>query len=121
MCPFTYAAGVGVLSRVIVWSCVRLRRVQVFAFMVVLFATLFSYSGFCKIKYHPQSQTFQHPPFPPKSKVEMEPPQSCNTRAMKSTIHARRHGLRNRWSTLDLGGKGEANKLIVQRWYFISQ
>ena len=35
---------VGVLSRVIVWSCVRLWRVHVFAFMVVLFAALFSYS-----------------------------------------------------------------------------
>ena len=45
MCPFTYATGVGVLSRVFVWSCVRLRRVHVFAFRVVLFAALFSYSG----------------------------------------------------------------------------
>ena len=58
MCPFTDATCVGVLSRVIVWSCVRLRRVHVFALTVALFAALFSYSGFCEIKYHPKNQTF---------------------------------------------------------------
>ena len=40
---------------------------------------------------------------------------------MKSTIHARWHGSRSRRSTLDLGGEGEAEKLFVPRWYFISQ
>ena len=40
---------------------------------------------------------------------------------MKSTIHVRRHGLRSYRSTLDLGGEGEAKKLTVPRWYFISQ
>ena len=75
---------------------------------------------FLRNKVPSQEPSFSTSPLPPKSKVEMEPPQSCNTRAMKSTIHARRHGLRNRWSTLDLGGQGEANKLICQSWYFIS-
>ena len=40
---------------------------------------------------------------------------------MESTLHVRRHGLRSHRSTLDLGGKGEAKKMIVPGWYFISQ
>ena len=76
---------------------------------------------FLRNKVPSQEPNFSTSPLPPKSKVEMEPPQSCNTRAMKSTIHARRHGLRSHRSFLDLGGKGEAKKLIVQRFYLISQ
>ena len=46
-------------------------------------------TGFCEIKYHPKNEVFQRPPSPQRPKVEMRPPQSRKTWAMKSTIHAR--------------------------------
>ena len=118
-CGFTYVTCVGaeLHTRVVVCPSAAFSCVSLYG---CTFPAVFSYSGYCEIKYHPKNQTFQHPPSPPSPKLKWNRHNHANTRAMKSTIHARRHGLRKRWSTLDLGGQGEANKLIVRGWYFIS-
>ena len=120
MCPFSYVTCVCLKSgaRVVVGLCALCSCVCLYGCTFSGCVFLFR---FLRNKVPSQERRFSTAPLSPKSKVEVRPPQSCKSRAMKSTIHVRRHGSRSHRSTLDLGGEGEAKKLFAPRWYFISQ